>query len=77
MRQLGIRNILSATVDSSANIPTRPGQVRRSRWSLTYLSVINLAGTEERIKGIVSWYEEAGKVDQEGTGDVEEDQEEV
>jgi len=44
---------------------------------LTYLSVINLAGTEERIEGIVSWYEEAGKVDKKGTGDVEEDQEEV
>jgi hypothetical protein len=44
---------------------------------LTYLGIINLAGTEERIEGIVSGHEKAGEVDEKGTSDIEEDQEEV
>ena len=41
----------------------------------TYLSIINLASTEECIERVVSGYQEASKVDQKGTSNVEEDQE--
>jgi hypothetical protein len=41
------------------------------------LSVIDLASTEERIQRIVSWDYETGKVDQEFTPNVKEDEEEV
>jgi hypothetical protein len=43
----------------------------------TYLCIINLARTEQRIEGIISGDEETSKVDKERAGDVEEYQEEV
>ena len=42
-----------------------------------YLSIIDLARTEKRIKGIISWNKESCKVHEEFAGDVEEDQEKV
>jgi hypothetical protein len=41
------------------------------------LSVIDLAGAEQGIQRVVSRNDEAGNVDEEGAGDVEEDEEEV
>lgn len=45
------------------------------RW--TYLCVVNLAGTKQRIHGIISWKKETGEIDEEGAGDVEEHKEEI
>lgn len=45
------------------------------RW--TYLCIIDLAGTKERIERIVSGKQEAGKVDEKGACNVEKDEEEV
>lgn len=49
----------------------------QSREERTYLGVICLARAEQRVKRIVSWYDEAGNVHEEFTCDVEEDEEEV
>lgn len=49
-------------------------------WLKTYgepLGVVHLACTEECLKGVVCWEDEADQVDQELSSDVEEDQEEV
>ncbi len=42
-----------------------------------YLSVVCLSYAEQRLKRIVSWYDEAGNVHEELASDVEEDEEEV
>jgi hypothetical protein len=44
---------------------------------MTYLSIICGAGDEERMEGVIAWDNEAGDVDEELAGDVEEDQEEI
>lgn len=41
------------------------------------MSIIGLGCTEERLEGVVARQDEAGKVDKEGTAEVEEDEEEV
>jgi hypothetical protein len=43
----------------------------------TYLSVVDLAGAEEGVQRVVARDNEAGNVDEELAGDVEEDEEEV
>lgn len=43
----------------------------------TYLRVINLAGTEERIERVIPRQYETSKVDEKLAGDVKENQEEV
>lgn len=42
-----------------------------------YLGIIDLARTEQSFQRIVSWDEEAGKVDKKFASDIEEDQEKV
>lgn len=41
------------------------------------LSIINLAGGEEGVKGVVCWDDERSEVGEEGSAEVEEDEEEV
>jgi len=43
----------------------------------TYLSIVHLARTEQRIQRVVARDDEAGNVDEEGAANVKEDQEEV
>lgn len=48
-----------------------------ARFIGAYLSVINLAGAEQRFEGIIARNEEAGKVHKELASNVEKDQKEV
>ena len=57
------------TVEWLASFEQRPQQA--------YLSVINLACTEQRIKGVVTWDGESCNIYEEFASDIEEDQEEV
>jgi len=41
------------------------------------LCIINLAGAEQCIERVITWNQKSGEVDQEFTGNIEEDQEEV
>lgn len=68
------QNVSTSTDDERKR---RKSKREQPKHCTAYLSVICRRGGKEGIEGVVAWDGEAGEVDEESSGDIEEDKEDV